>query len=222
MIFCRLNKQIITAIGILVLLGGLSGYSEAMKNMPFEYQASGIEITNFDLGFKDIEIILDVEVTEPLGTIEITFEREFFDSKLSENDQDFIIIADGELVSYQETQTTLQHRTLNFNLISGTDEVEIFGSQLMGLQIKETQPKKQEQPQLFNDQNEKIDDLSIENKNLKTENEFLKEENERLDSRIFELQNLVSALEYQVSNLNAIVQEQVSVIYNWVLGSFTQ
>jgi len=217
-----LNKHIITAIGILALLGGLSGYSEAMKNMPFEYQALGIEITNFDLGFKDIEIILDVEVTEPLGTIEITFEREFFDSKLSENDQDFIIIADGELVSYQETQTTLQHRTLNFNLISGTDEVEIFGSQLMGLQIKETQPKKQEQPQLFNDQNEKIDDLSIENKNLKTENEFLKEENERLDSRIFELQNLVSALEYQVSNLNAIVQEQVSVIYNWVLGSFTQ
>jgi len=206
----------------LILLGGLTGYSEAMKNLPFEYQASGIEITNFDLGFKDIEIILDVEVTEPLGIIEITFEREFFDSKLSENDQDFIIIADGELVSYQETQTTLQHRTLNFNLISGTDEVEIFGSQLMGLQIKETQPKKQEQPQLFNDQSEKIDDLSIENKNLKTENEFLKEENERLDSRIFELQNLVSALEYQVSNLNAIVQEQVSVIYNWVLGSFTQ
>ena len=217
-----MNKPIITAIAILALLGSLTGYSEAMKNMPFEYEASGIEISNFNLDYKDIEIILDVEVTEPLGTIEITFEREFFDSKISGSDQDFTIIADGELVYNWETQTTLQHRTLSFNLISGTDEVEIFGSELMGLPIKETEPKKQEPSQLFIEQNEKIDEISVENKKLKTENEFLKVENERLDGRIFELENLVSALEHQVSNLNAIVQEQVSVIYNWVFGSYSQ
>jgi uncharacterized lipoprotein YehR (DUF1307 family) len=217
-----LIKLIITTLAIFTLLGSLVGNSEAMKNMPFEYQASGIEITNFNLDYKDIEIILDVEVTESLGIIEITFEREFFDSNLSGIDKEFTIIADGELVDYQETQTTLQHRTLSFNLISGTDEVEIFGSQLMGIPIIEAQTEEQEPPQLFNDQSEKIDELSIENKKLKTENEFLKEENEILDSRIFELENLVSALEHQVHNLNAIVQEQVSVIYNWVLGPYTQ
>ena len=47
---------------------------------------------------------------------------------------------------------------------------------------------------------------------------ILKEENKELDGRIFELQNLVSALETQVSNLNTIVTEQLNVIYNWVLG----
>jgi uncharacterized coiled-coil protein SlyX len=46
----------------------------------------------------------------------------------------------------------------------------------------------------------------------------LKKENERLDSRIFELENLISALEQQVGNLNVLVLEQVNVIYKWVLG----
>jgi len=38
----------------------------------------------------------------------------------------------------------------------------------------------------------------------------LKKENERLDSRIFELENLISALQQQVGNLNALVLEQVN------------
>ena len=217
-----MNKLIISTIGILALLGSITAYSEAMKNVPFEYHASGIEITDFDLDYNDIEIILDVEVTEPLGKLEITFERDFFDSKRSGIDQDFTIIADGELVYYQEIRKTFQHRTISFNLISGTDEVEIFGTQLLGNPIKPIQPIKQETVLPVNDQSEKIEKLSIENKNLKAQNEFLKEENEKLDSRIFELENLVSALEHQVSNLNALVQEQVSVIYNWVLGSYSK
>ena len=212
-----MNKPIITITGLLVV-GILMGSSEAMKSTPFEYQATGVEISDFDLDINDIEIILDVKVTKPLATMEVSFEREFFDSKIAGIDDEFTIIADGELVNYKEVETTLQHRTLKFNLLSGTDEVEIFGSKLMGLSINEIQQKNQEPQPIFNDQTEKIDELSIENEKLKAENKFLQEENERLDSRIFELENLVSALEQQISNLNAVVVEQVKVIYNWVLG----
>ena len=165
-----------------------------------------------------MEIILAVEVTEPLGTIQMTFEREFFDSNYLGAEEEFTIIADGDLVYYTEIKTSLNERTLKFNLASGTTQVEIFGSQLMGLAIKDIEPKKQEPTVIFQENSEREDELLIENKQLTSENKFLKEENERLDSRIFELENLVSALQVQVTNLNALVVEQVNVIYKWVLG----
>jgi len=202
----------------MVLVGTLSGNADAVKNPPFEFETTGIEIIDYELEFNDMEIILDVEVTEPLGTIQITFDREFFDSNYLGVDEEFTIIADGDLVYYSEKKTSLNERTLKFNLVSGTNQVEIFGSQLMGLAIKEVEPQKQEPTVIFQENSEKVDELLIENEQLKSENKFLKGENERLDSRIFELENLVTALKDQVNNLNALVVEQVNVIYKWVLG----
>jgi len=209
----------LVTIALLTLVSSLFATTEAMKSTPFDYDVSGLEITNFELDFNDIEIILDVRVIEPLGTIEISFEREFFDSKFLGTDEDFTIIADGELVYYTKVENSLQHRTIKFNIPSGTTKVEIFGTQLMGLEMNQAKPSKQDTSQIFQDQSAKFNGLSIENKQLKEENEFLKKENERLDSRIFELENLVSALEQQVSNLNALVVEQVNVIYKWFLGN---
>jgi len=209
----------LVTIALLTLVSSLFATTEAMKSTPFDYYVSGLEITNFELDFNDIEIILDVRVIEPLGTIEISFEREFFDSKFLGTDEDFTIIADGELVYYTKVENSLQHRTIKFNIPSGTTKVEIFGTQLMGLEMNQAKPSKQDTSQIFQDQSAKFNGLSIENKQLKEENEFLKKENERLDSRIFELENLVSALEQQVSNLNALVVEQVNVIYKWFLGN---
>ena len=97
--------------------------------------------------------------------------------------------------------------------------MEIFGSQLMGLPIKEIESQNQQPTVIFQENTERVDGLLTENEQLKSENKFLKEENERLDTRIFELENLVSALEDQVNNLNALVVEQVNVIYKWVLGA---
>ena len=210
--------MILATIAFVTIVGTLSGNADAIKNTPFEFETSGVEIIDYELEFNDMEIILAVEVTEPLGTIQITFEREFFDSSYLGAEEEFTIIAEGDLVYYNEIKTSLNERTLEFNLVSGTNQVEIFGSQLMGLAIKDIEPKKQEPTVIFQENSEREDELLIENKQLKSENKFLKEENERLDSRIFELENLVSALQVQVTNLNALVVEQVNVIYKWVLG----
>ena len=215
-----MNKKILSVMAGIVLIGTITGYSEAKLSAPFGYDTSGVDITDFNLDFKDIEVMLDVKTTELPATVQITFERDFFDATIMNQDAEFTIIADGDLVYYEEIVTSSKLRTIKFNLTSEVELVEIFGTHLKGItaQVPIVEvPQDIPSSQLIEDE-EKINELELENKNLREENELLSEENEELDGRIFELQNLVSALEVQVNNLNSIVTEQLKVIYNWVLG----
>jgi hypothetical protein len=215
-----MNKKILSVIAGIVLIGTITSYSQAELSAPFGYSTSGVDITDFNLDFKDIEVILDVKTTELPATVEITFERDFFDSTNMSQDTEFTIIADGDIVYYEEIVTSTEFRTIKFNLTSEVELVEIFGSHLKGMtaQVAIVEvPKEIPSSQIIED-SEKINELELENQKLSEENEFLKEENQELDGRIFELENLVSALEVQVNNLSSIVTEQVKVIYNWVLG----
>ena len=198
-------------------MGFLIGDAKAEMNAPFYYSTTGVEIVDFNLDFKDIEVILDVEVTELPATIEISFEREFFDSVNFDNNDEFTIIADGDILYYDEIFSNSEIRTLKFSLSSDTELIEIFGTHLKGMSAQ-TQTKIIPETVSVIEQPDKINELVKENEKLQKENALLKEENKELDGRIFELENLVTALETQVSNLNTIVTEQVSVIYNWVLG----
>ena len=213
-----MNKTILSVVLAITLTGILIGDAKA-EITPFDYSATGVEIIDFNLDFKDIEVILDVQVTELPATIEISFEREFFDSVNYDKNNEFTIIADGDILYYEEIFSNSEIRTLKFNLSSDTELVEIFGTHLKGISAQ-TQTKiiPEKVPTMEIEQTDKISELVEENEKLQVENTLLKEENEELDGRIFELENLVSALETQVSNLNTIVTEQVNVIYNWVLG----
>jgi hypothetical protein len=214
-----MNKGILTVVLAITLMGVLIGDSKAETNTPFDYSTTGVEIVDFNLDFKDIEVILDVQVEEIPATIEISFEREFFDSVNNGKNNEFTIIADGDILHYKEIFSNSEIRTLKFNLSSDTELIEIFGTHLKGISAQ-TQTKiiPEEVSTMEIEQADKINELFEENEKLQEENAFLKEENKELDGRIFELENLVSALETQVGNLNNIVTEQVNVIYNWVLG----
>jgi len=213
-----MNKKLISVLATIVLLGTLTGVSDAKSSTPFGYTSNGVDIIDFELDFKDIEVMLDVKVSEIPSTIEITFDREFFDSTNLDQDSEFTIIADGDLVYYDEIVTNSKLRTLKFNLSSDVELVEIFGTHLKGITaqapiIEVTQEIRTTQVE----QTGKINELIEQNQVLHEENNILKEENKKLDSRIFEPENLVSALEEQVTNLNTIVTKQIIVIYNWVL-----
>ena len=207
-----MNKRILSVILAITLMGFLIGDSKAEMNVPFDYSATGVEIVDFNLDFKDIEVILDVKVTELPATIEISFEREFFDSVNFDKNDEFTIIADGDIVYYEEIFPNSEIRTLKFSLSSDTELIEIFGTHLKGISAQTQTKMIPEKVTIIEvDQTDKINELLDKNKKLQ-------EENKELDGRIFELENLVSALESQVSNLNTIVTEQVGIIYNWVLG----
>ena len=203
---------------ILVIIASTILAVEA-SSIPFEYKATGVEIMKYILDSNDIEIILDVYITEQVGTLQLELEREFFDSRYQNQDDFFTIIADGELVPYTEILKTRDSRTISFNLAQGTEQVEIFGSHLNGNTAIVPSDLNVEPEVIFKEDTTKIRQLEKQIEKLKQENQELIEENQILDSRIFELENLVDALEIQVSNLNAVVSEQVKVIYNWVLGN---
>ena len=109
-------NQKFTIFALALLVAGLVNYAEAMSNVPFDYDSKGIEITNFEMDFKGTELILDVDVTQPKGNIEIVLEREFFDSVYQGQDEDFTILADGEMVYYKEIENSPTTRIINFNL----------------------------------------------------------------------------------------------------------
>ena len=95
-----------------------------------EYTGNGVTISGIVADPDFVSLIINVNVTGSPGTLEITFERGFFDSTFQGNDDDFIVLADGDEPTYSEIETTPQSRTLSIELPTGTEEVEIIGSQL--------------------------------------------------------------------------------------------
>jgi len=93
-----------------------------------EYTTTGMTVSGFEADLDFISLILTVEVSDSTGTLDITFDRSFFDSIYEGLDDDFIILADGDEPNFTETETTTQSRTLSIELPSGTEEVEIIGS----------------------------------------------------------------------------------------------
>jgi len=69
------------------------------------------------------------------GELTITLPRNLIDTKCvgSGNDDEFIILIDGEEETYKETETTSTHRTLLIQVPSGAKEIEIIGTQVTGV-----------------------------------------------------------------------------------------
>ena len=94
-----------------------------------EYTGTGVTVSGIDADLDFLSLLLDVDVSGSPGTLEITFERSFFDSIYQGDDDDFIVLADGDEPTYSEIETTPQSRTLSIELPAGTETVEIIGSQ---------------------------------------------------------------------------------------------
>jgi len=187
---------------------------------PFDVTSDGVTIQSHQLDYETMSIIFAVEVSESPGTLKIDFDRDFFDAIYQGHDDEFLIIVDGELVSYSEVRNTPYYRTIQFELHDGVDEVEIFGTSIKGQIIEQNTESlfdndvtnfQQSQQEL--DENEQVVNQM---EQLKVENLELKNENEELSNKIFDLENLLTAMENKISELNAIIMEQIKVIYTWI------
>ena len=93
-----------------------------------EYSATGLTLSAIETDLEIPSVILTVDVTGSSSTLDIVLERSFLDSKFEDVDDDFIILSDGDFANFTETDTTVQSRTLNIDVPSGTEEIEIIGS----------------------------------------------------------------------------------------------
>ena len=92
------------------------------------YTGNGVTVSGIDADPDFVSLLVSVDVSGSPGTLEITLERSFFDSIFQGDDDDFIVLADGDEPTYSEIETTTQSRTLSIELPTGTEEVEIIGS----------------------------------------------------------------------------------------------
>jgi len=133
-----ISKKILSA-ALLLVLAPVFAYAESgtipvdvsgtSYNIDFEADGVTINAILADLDFKSL--LLEVEVTGNPGVLEITFDREYFDSTFEGSDESFIILSDSDEPTSEETETTSETRTLRIELPTGTEEVEIIGSQLL-------------------------------------------------------------------------------------------
>ncbi|MEC4848845.1 MAG: hypothetical protein RI100_06625 [Nitrosarchaeum sp.] len=94
-----------------------------------DYTGTEVTVSSMTADADFVSLIIEVDVTGSPGTLEITLDRNFFDSVYQGEDDDFIVLVDGDEPEYSETNTTDQSRTLSISLPFGTEEIEIIGSQ---------------------------------------------------------------------------------------------
>ena len=122
-----------------------------------EYDATGLTVSGIEADSEVVSLILSVNVTDSPGVLEITFDRNFFDSKYNGLDEEFIILADGDEASFIETETNSQSRTLSIELPSGTEEVEIIGY-TFGSPVEEKPEPVEEKPEPVEEKPEPVEE----------------------------------------------------------------
>jgi hypothetical protein len=198
---------------------------DVSASLPFEISETGVNIESYQLDTEMSSIIFEVEVSDSEGTLEMTFDREFFDAVYQGQDDEFLVIADGDLLAYEETKTT-RSRTITLNLISDVDEVEIFGSHLMVKSVDDNNiiSEIQEQNVQLLDEKElltkQVSVLSTEIENMKVQENLLRDENEKLGEKIFAPDNLVKETEAQANNFSSAVMDQINAFTTWVNSFF--
>ena len=87
----------------------------------------GIEV---DTDFTSIIILVQTDEAED-GELMLTLPRDLIDSKLNGDDDEFIIIVEGEEADYQELSTNDKERELTIPVFAGAEEIEIIGTQVV-------------------------------------------------------------------------------------------
>jgi len=103
---------------------------------------SPIKVSNTDITIeyeitsgKVVSIVPDVDANSLIveissnnaGTITMELPRSLIDAKMSQNDDEFFVLVDGEEVDYKESATDT-HRKLTIEFSEGTEEIEIIGT----------------------------------------------------------------------------------------------
>jgi hypothetical protein len=102
--------------------------SEEKSITPIAYTMTGGEIANITVVKENATLLLDI-VTNDDGTLILKLPRNIIDSKSPQNeDEDYILFADGLQIGADEIITNDQVRTLSIDFDNRVKQIEIIGS----------------------------------------------------------------------------------------------
>ena len=114
--------------------------SVTVDGMPFDvdFTTMGLTVYEIESDTDSMSLIFYVDVNDSSGKLDVTFDRNFFDSIYDGVDDQFFILSDGDETIFREIQTTSQSRTLSIDVSLGTEELEIIGSEFGFSKVIET------------------------------------------------------------------------------------
>jgi hypothetical protein len=89
------------------------------------YDATGLAVTGIEADIPSSTITVFVTTSDVSGTLAITLDRSFFDSKSDGTDDDFLVLADGVETTFQESSGDTS-RTLTISVPEGASSVDII------------------------------------------------------------------------------------------------
>ena len=99
--FPSVHSLLKISLGLILftILSSAFVYAETMSvdvngnSFDVEYTATGMTVNNIESDLDFISLIVTVDVTDSVGTLDITFDRSFFDSLFEGADDPFIILS---------------------------------------------------------------------------------------------------------------------------------
>ena len=91
-----------------------------------EYTAIGLTLNSIETDLDFVSLTLNVDVVDVPATLDITFDRTFFDAPDADG---FIVIGNTETLSFTEILNTEQSKTLSI-IVPFVTEIEIYGASI--------------------------------------------------------------------------------------------
>jgi|TARA_B110000263_G_scaffold63972_1_gene55163 hypothetical protein len=134
-----LFPKIILAFAIFTVISVIPGAFADSISVDIEDSTYEIDFTSIDVEIKSvsadtdfISLIFEIDVLSKNGQLEFNFDRNFFDAKLGSEDDDFFVLVDGDELSFEESKDDF-YRNIVFSVDPGSEEIEIIGSQIVGI-----------------------------------------------------------------------------------------
>ena len=131
--------KIILAFAIFTVISVIPRAIADSISVDIEDSTYEIDFTSVDVEIKSVSadtnfmsLIFEIDVLSKNGQLEFNFDRDFFDAKLGSEDDDFFVLVDGDELSFEESKDDF-YRNMVFSVVPGSEEIEIIGSQIVGI-----------------------------------------------------------------------------------------
>ena len=124
----RLFSTLLLASFVLLLPNAYASSSTVQlngKTFDITYEATGLTIDTIEADTTSATITVSLTAVDSQGTLQITLDRSFFDSKTNNSDDQFLVLADGAEAQFTEIKTDAS-RTLTITVPAGTNNVDII------------------------------------------------------------------------------------------------